>query len=118
VSGDGSAEFPFIISSGSSATGTVRFTDTGEVDFTVTGSGTTADPYLVSAVLPWVDPLPGNTGDVLTKQADGTWLAGPPATAAAGSVATGPGLTGDGSAGNPIRICLTSYDELKDAVNC
>ena len=112
MSGDGSAELPFIISGGSSATGTVRFEDTPEVDFTVVGVGSTANPYVVTATSPWVDPQPGAPGDVLTKQADGTWVAGAPATVPAGSISTGPGLSGDGSSSAPLRLDLCTYDQL------
>lgn len=138
VVGDGSEETPFIVSAGASAQGMVAFVDTDEVEFEVEGQGIANDPYLIRATLPWIDANAGTGGEVLTKQADGTWAPGPPVTAPIGSITVAPALAGDGTAGNPlrtaiivgpgivgdgtaadpIRVCLASYDELKAAVNC
>lgn len=118
--------------------GTLEFVDGPEVTFDVTGSGSVAAPYVVTAALPWVDPTAGTPGQVLAKQADGSWAPAPPATVEVGSIAVGDFLTGDGSAGDPIRtelitghglvgagtlldalrLCLTTYDDLKNASIC
>lgn len=100
---------------GGGAGGGMTFADTPEVDFTTAGTGTIADPIVVTATLPLVDFTGGNPGDVLTQQADGTFYPGPPTQAPAGSVATGFGISGDGTGANPFRINLCTYDELKAA---
>lgn len=46
------------------------------------------------------------------------WIVSLESTVAPGVIAVGPGLVGDGSAGNPLRICLVTYDDLKSAGNC
>jgi hypothetical protein len=115
VTGDGSETDPWVISTVASTT---SFLDTNEVDFNVTGDGSPGFPFTVSATLPWVDPAAGSTGMVLGKQADGSWAPVPPTTAPAGSVFVGHGLTGDGTAGDPLRLCMTTYDDLKNAAAC
>jgi hypothetical protein len=118
VTGTGAVNEPWVISASASAQGVIEFTNTPEVELAVVGAGSVADPLSVSASLPWVDPTAGTAGQVLTKLADGSWAPGPAVTAAPGAIFTGPGVTGDGSAGNPLRICLATYDDLKNAVNC
>jgi hypothetical protein len=93
----------------------VTFTDTSEIDFTTTGVGTTANPLVVTAELPLITFTGGNPGDVLTMDATGVFYPGPPTQAPVGSVATGFGISGDGSGANPFRVDLCTYDDLKAA---
>ena len=57
----------------------------------------------------------GTLGDVLTKEGDGVWRAGPPNQVAPGAVHTGVGIDGDGTPANPLRIRLCNYGDLKNA---
>jgi hypothetical protein len=114
VTGDGSTKSPWIVSTEGIA-GVVSFVDTDEVDFTVGGAGTTLSPVTIEASLPLLTFTGGSTGWVLNQQADGTFAPGPPTTAPAGAVNPGFGISGDGSAGNPLRVNLCNYDQLKAA---
>jgi hypothetical protein len=108
VSGSGQANDPFLISADVS----VGVVDNLIFDMTVNGTGTEADPWLLSvnfaptarlADFPDVADGAAATGQVLAW--NGTqWAPAPPTTAAAGSVTHGPSLTGDGSAGAPMAV--------------
>jgi len=113
VSGSGQADNPWIITGLSQSAGTIFFNDTPEVDFTVTGFGSMNDPYRVSAALPWVDPAPGATGNVLTKQADGNWAAAPAVVVGPGDILTDGLIVGDGTVGDPLRLAVCTYGDLK-----
>ena len=113
VSGAGTIESPWVVSSLAAVAGALYFTDTAEVDFSTTGFGTPTDPLRVTATLPWVNPLSGSAGDVMTRQADGTWLASPPIVVGSGVVVVGRGLTGDGSVALPLKVNICTYGELK-----
>jgi len=118
VEGDGTEATPWVVSATASAAQAIIFLDNNEVAFEVAGAGLPTEPYLVTAELPWVNPAEGLVGEVLAKKADGLWGPAPPATTAPGLISTGPGVTGDGSAGEPLRVCLRTYDDLKAAANC
>ena len=108
VSGSGQANDPFLLSA-DIALGVV---DNLVFDMTLNGTGIESDPWLLSvnfaatarlADLPDVADTTANLGQVLAW--NGTqWAPAPPTTAAAGSVTVGNGVTGDGSAGAPLRV--------------
>jgi len=108
VSGSGQANDPFLLS----ADIDVEVHDNLTFDMTVNGTGTTLDPWVLSvnfaatarlADFPDVSDAAASTGQVLAW--NGTaWAPAPPTTAAAGSVSVGNGMTGDGSAGNPLVV--------------
>jgi len=103
----------FILSATVKLPGVLTFVDTPEVNFIQSGSGTVADPLLVSADLPLVElDTAANTGDVLTRGADGVYRPGPPTTAPVGAVSVSVGIMGDGSSGNPLRITACTYDDF------
>ncbi len=101
--------------SGQVHTGATWFTvDTPDIVWTRTGAGSVDDPMFLSGDVPWFDAsAPGNTGDVMTRQADGTYAPGPPVTAPIGTINTGVGLSGDGSGGNALRVNICTYDDLR-----
>lgn len=113
ISGSGTIEAPWVVTSLASTAGALYFDDSDEVDFVTTGFGTTSDPLHVTATLPWVNHLSGNVGDVMTRQADGTWLASPPIVVGSGVVVVGRGLTGDGTVALPLKVSVCTYGELK-----
>lgn len=146
IYGSGSAADPYVVETVPTATGAIGVLDTASVDMTMTGTGTQADPYVVSsavkagavqggqtetvtvtvtgsnpalitAVLRNVENWTGGSvGNVLTKQANGNWGPAPGVTAGPGLIATGPGLSGDGSVGNPLRVLIPTYADAR-AVN-
>jgi hypothetical protein len=85
--------------------------DTPTVDMTLAGQGTEAEPFVLSAEVAGIDITGGNTGDVLTKQLDGTYKPGPPVQADVGQVVVGDGLRGDGSGPDPLRVFPGTYAE-------
>lgn len=107
VTGAGTVASPFVVSGG----GVVTVQDTATVDLTLTGSGSVGSPYVLRAdalvsldELTDVNVAAATTGQVLGKQADGSWIGIPAPTAAPGAITVGTGLLGDGSAGNPLRV--------------
>jgi len=118
VTGAGDATDPWVITGGAVSSGTIIFQDGGEVAFDVAGNGLPTEPYVVTAELPWVNPAEGQVGEVLAKKSDGSWGPAAPVTTAPGLIDTGQGITGDGSSGNALRLCLSSYDDLKAAAAC
>lgn len=115
VSGTGTEGNPYVIDvTGSDIAGTFSVLDTASVDLTLDGSGSTADPYVLSAAATIAmtglsDVLAGDipaTGDVPVW--NGTaWHFAPPPTTPPGAVNTGPGLTGDGSAPDPLTVAAS-----------
>lgn len=78
ISGTGSVNSPFVINStGNDISDSITFQNSPTVTFTVAGSGTSPDPYVVQAVAIPVEP---------------------------GAVNSGPGLTGDGTGLDPLRV--------------
>jgi hypothetical protein len=115
VTGSGSAANPYIVSTELN----LQAIDTPTVDMTVSGSGSVADPYLLSAVallslddLTDVNTAGATTGQVLARQSDGSYKLVPPATASAGTIAVGNGLSGDGSSGAPLAVKLAPSSGL------
>jgi hypothetical protein len=139
VTGTGSASNPFVISSdsvvdslsvmdtpsldlnmtngvisGAVRLGTLlRVADTANLDLTLTGAGTDASPFILSGALKGLDVVSGSPGQVMTKQSDGTWRAAAAISAPVGAISTAAGASGDGSAGNPIRLNLGTYAEME-----
>lgn len=116
VSGAGTVTNPYRIRGGLA----MLVNDTETVDLTLLGSGSQTDPYILSGRaslgfgdLTDADDTGGTAGDVWALQADGTYALVPPVTAAAGSVATGLGLDGDGSSGDPLNVRLDSLAGLE-----
>ena len=116
MSGLGVVGDPYRISGEAIIGALLELVDSGDIAFTRTGTGSAADPVRITADLRCINcDHPGITGDVLTLQADGTYRPGPPVTTAPGLIATGHGLSGDGSTGAPLRVDICSYDALKAA---
>lgn len=114
--GNGTEADPYVISGAAIIGALVDFLDTSSIDATVTGAGSLADPLQVTLRHKCLDcGLPGNPGDVLTLQLDGTYKPGPPTTAAPGAISTGFGITGNGQVGTPLRVDLCTYADLKTA---
>ncbi|WP_199570528.1 hypothetical protein [Streptomyces murinus] len=66
VDGNGSTGTPYVISSDAAEPTVLQATDTPTVDMTVTGTGTAADPFQVSADV-ILDPAPPGGGDQLIQ---------------------------------------------------
>lgn len=108
VSGSGQANDPFVLS----ADVDLGVVDNLIFDMTLNGTGTEADPWLISvnfaptarlADFPDVDDTTAALGQVLAW--NGTvWAPAAPTTAPVGAVSHGPALSGDGSAGNPLTV--------------
>ena len=120
VTGAGSAANPYVIQTGT-AFGVV---DTPTVDLTLLGNGSTSAPWQLSAALTAglddlvdVDTSGGTTGEVLARQADGTYALVPPATASPGLIATDTSLEGDGSSGDPLDVRLGTLSGLTKAAS-
>lgn len=88
--------------------------DNSVFDMTVSGAGTIASPWVVSAAfaataklddLPDVNaPAPTNTQVLGWDSATSKWTARAPTTAASGSVTHDTSMSGDGSGGLPLQI--------------
>ena len=107
VQGVGTLSRPYVISINA---GQITGDDTPSVDMRLTGSGTSPDPYHISAVatvklddLTDVTSPTAANGQVLAYDlASKQWKPAPPVTAAPGAINRGNGLTGDGSSGTPL----------------
>lgn len=115
VTGAGSVANPYVISSD------VNFAvnDSSTLDLTLSGDGSDANPWTLAGAatidldeLLDVDTAGATTGQVLAKQADGTYKFVPPTTAAVGALSIGDGLQGDASSGNKLRILLAPSSGL------
>jgi len=114
VEGSGGFNDPYVISVPIPTL--ITFEPGDDVAFTVTGAGTEISPLVVSAevnCLNCADATTAAVGDVLTMNASGQWVPGPPNQVAPGAIHTGAGLVGDGSPGAPIRIDVCTYGDLK-----
>ena len=115
--GAGVASNPTIISGHVRLNAVLQLLNSGDVQFTVVGTGTDGSPMQVSADLQCIDcDIPGNTGDVLSRRADGTY-APFPVSVPAGVIIPEPGggIAGDGTLANPLRLDICTYAELKAA---
>lgn len=117
VTGTGSVASPYTIS----ASLNLAVLDTPTLDLAITGDGSLASPWVISGAvnldlngLTDVDTTGATTGQVLAKQADGTYKFVAATTAPTGAInlsSTG-GLQGDGSAGNPLGVKLAPSSGL------
>lgn len=118
VSGSGTAADPYVLSAAINVDPAIDFGADGDITFTTTGAGTADDPLVINAWLSCIScEAPGNPGDVLTLQPDGTYLPGPPNTVDPGAIVTSVGLEGDGTALDPLRVELCTYDQLSALCN-
>lgn len=115
VRGSGTITNPYIIESQLA----LQVVDSATVNLSLVGDGSVGNPYRLSANatialngISDVNATGGSTGYVLAQQSNGSFALVPPATASAGSVAVGNGLTGDGSSGSPVRIQLAPNSGL------
>jgi hypothetical protein len=115
VSGTGTEGNPYVIDvSGSNIAGTLAVVDTATVDLTLDGSGSSADPYVLSAdsavaMTDLTDVTAGDTpatGDVPVWNGT-SWDFAPPPTTPPGAVSVGDGLTGDGSGADPLEVAVS-----------
>jgi len=114
IEGSGGFNDPYVISIPFPSL--VTFTDSPDIDFTVSGAGTEDQPLVVTAemkCLNCADTASGDVGDVLTLNGSGQWVPGPPNQVAPGAIAIGTGLSGDGTPGAPLRLDVCTYGELK-----
>ena len=112
VDGEGSTDSPWVIGAVPTEKRIV-FPGSGDITFFSAGPGTPGDPLAVTASVDCISCNdPGEIGDVLTRQVDGTYAPGPPNQITPGSIEVGYGLTGQGTAVSPLRLDLCSYDEL------
>lgn len=116
VRGAGTITNPYVIGGGLA----LIIQDTPSTNLTLLGSGTQGDPYILSAEttlefgdLTDVDTTGGSAGYVPALQVDGTYALVPPSTADVGAVATGLGLDGDGSGGDPLDVRLDALPGLE-----
>lgn len=115
VTGSGTPSNPFVVSGG----GVLTVADTSTVDLTLSGAGSPGSPYLLTATalvsldeLTDVDVAAATTGQVIAKQANGTWIGVPAPTAPPGAITVSGGIEGDGSAGAPLSIKLPAGSGL------
>lgn len=108
VLGSGTASDPIVINS---VSGIVQVADTSTIDMTLAGSGTSSSPYVLSAAatvrltnLLDVNTTNATVGYVLARQTGGTFAMVPATTAAVGAINHDTSLTGDGSAGNQLKV--------------
>lgn len=122
VIGAGSPDNPYIITAEEQNL-VDRFVvqDTSSIDLTLTGSGTTADPFILSGTtsialgdITNVDTSDTTAGYVLTRNVGGTFEMMPGSTADPGVIITGDGLEGDGSVGDPLTVTNWGDIGLRD----
>jgi hypothetical protein len=112
ISGSGSAQNPWNLSAGDiQLGGRLQIQDTDTINMHQTGSGSVADPYMLSADatldlgdLQDVDDSNTTVGYVLARAVGGGFAMVPASTAPVGEINTGEGIDGDGSVGNPLIV--------------
>jgi hypothetical protein len=84
------------------------------IQWDVLGSGTTLDPLVVSAWMTCMicDEAGRADGKVLMMGTHGNYYPATVPTIPPGSLTPGIGLSGDGSAQDPLHVDICSYDEL------
>ena len=113
LTGAGTVDDPWVIS-GTSLIDLIDFVNSGDILFTATGDGTEANPMVVTADVACINcAQTGNVGDVLKRQANGSYAPGPPNVVAPGAITTGPGIAGNGAPGTPLRVSVCNYNQLK-----
>lgn len=111
ITGDGSAQNPFLISSSG---GSIETVDNSVFDLSLTGDGSSGMPFTLEVTfastaklddLPDVNaPTPTN-GQVLSwDTATSRWVAATAPTAAPGAISTDTSMLGDGSVGDPLEV--------------
>lgn len=112
ISGSGGVNDPFVIALPDMGT-LITFGPSDDIAFTVSGSGTAADPLVVNADVKCVNcALPGAVGDVLTRDATGQYVP-LPVGVPAGTIFVGEGINGNGTVGAPLRTLFATYGALK-----
>lgn len=114
ISGSGSTTDPYVIDATGDIEGTVQFISTPTVEFSVSGQGTSASPFQVHAnavvnmdeLADVHDPTGPLEGEVPVWTTD-HWEFKTPASAPPGTVNVGQGLSGDGSAGAPLKASVS-----------
>jgi len=90
--------------------------DSNTIDLALTGAGTEAIPFILSAVIKNMILTPATSGQVLTYSVDQVWRPGPATQAPVGSIVTAGGLRGDGSGADPFRVHPGTYAEWEGLV--
>ncbi|MFF0092673.1 hypothetical protein ACFYSF_22305 [Streptomyces canus] len=100
IDGSGSTGNPYVISAPGGGTPTVlQAGDTETVDTTVTGTGTAADPVIISGTVR-LDPTPPSGGtSLISSGPDGLFV----------TIETACGLAGDGSSGAPLAVAVGAW---------
>lgn len=101
IDGGGGASNPYVISApdaGGEPT-VIQAGDTDTVDTTVTGTGTAADPVIVSADVRLDESPPGGGSNLIQTGPDGLFV----------ELDTGCGLTGDGSSAEPLAAAVAAW---------
>lgn len=114
-SGNGVPTDPIIISGRVNMGALINFIPSGDVAWILTGSGHDTDPFNVGIDVKCIecqDTVAGTTGQVLTLGADKVYRP-QNVSVPAGTIFVGPGITGDGSVGNPLRVDVCTYADLK-----
>lgn len=116
VTGAGTISSPYVIDS---RLYVVSGTE-GTANTAITGSGSAGDPYVFNVSqdvylndIQDVVASGGSTGDVLAKQADGSFALVPPVTAPVGAISTDSTLDGDGSSGDVLGVNVQSGGGLE-----
>jgi hypothetical protein len=101
IDGGGSTTNPYVISApgGGSTPTVIQAGDTPTVDTNVTGSGTAADPVVVSANVRLDATPPGGGANLIQSGPDGLSV----------ELVTDCGLTGDGSSGAPLAAAVGTW---------
>lgn len=118
INGAGSTANPYDLSAANiSLENRFQIQDTQTVDLTLTGNGSAASPFVLSATatielgeLTNVDASGGATGDVVAQQPDGSFGLNPPSTAPVGVIMSDDSIDGDGSASDPLSV--HDYDRI------
>ena len=118
LTGSGSLDNPFLIQIDGGFQDTFTVEDTATIDLRLNGAGTALDPFVLRADAsvsmgqltdvndPEGTPASGDTVVWVTDAGDPHWEFRPPPPNPAGAVNVGPGITGDGTLGAPIKPAL------------
>lgn len=113
VDGSGGFNDPYVVSVDPSAL--IHFVAGPDVNFTITGSGTAEDPLLVTADIICIncaDSATAVVGQVLTWDLSGRYVP-KNVGVSPGTIITGAGLAGDGTALTPLHVVHPTYASLK-----
>lgn len=112
--GGGTDDSPRVISAHAAIAALIDF-DPANLAVVVSGAGTEASPLTVSASLTCLQCGEPEGGDVPLMGVDGVYRPHRMPVLAAAQITPGVGILGDGSAPNPLRLDLCTYDELAAA---